>query len=291
MDYHRRWYPAGKDAGSGIKETVFMQKGAAGKKKPVIVTKPILNGRAVDGNTFKRALKVAGGILVAVFIYFVFGSILLFQNIILRILTNSVILAICGGFLYMSGASQGEADAAFGEIMHQRVEEGKTVPDSDRARSFTPIKGICTALLGASPFVLLCLAAALTAVLQTYSLGALPDWTASYRRQPEIGDALLYYVSTASIAVIDIVHIAVRMLMLPFVSMVGAGNANAVLLVERLSPLLVLVVPAGYTLGYMKGKSLRSRVHTSIAQSKRKKKNRDKKERQRRQQKGPEQLI
>jgi hypothetical protein len=268
-----------------------MQKSVPGKKKPKIVTKPMLYGRAADQMTFRRALRVAGSVLVAVFIYLVFGSLLIFDNLILRLLANTALILMCGGFLYMSGASHGEADAAFGEIMYQREAEGKTITDSDRARCFAPAKGVCTALLGALPFVLLCLIAALTAQLQTYALGALPEWLSPYRQQAEIGDALRYYESTVSFGVLDFVNLAVRLIILPFITIAGSGNAQNVLLVERLSPILALIVPAGYALGYLRGKELRTRVHTSIAQSRRRKKNKDKKERQRRQQKGPEQLI
>jgi hypothetical protein len=268
-----------------------MQKSVPGKKKPIIVTKPMLTGRAVDQMTFRRALRVAGSALVAIFIYLVFGSLLMFDNLLLRLLTNSALILMCGGFLYMSGASHGEADAAFGEIMYQREAEGKTVPDSDKARSFAPVKGVCTALFGALPFVLLCLIVAVTAQLQTYSLGALPEWLSSYRRQAEIGDALRYYESTASFGVLDFVSLAVRLIILPFITIAGSTNAHSVLLVERLSPILAMIVPAGYALGYLRGKELRTRVHTSIAQSRRRKKSKEKKERQRRQQKGPEQLI
>ena len=268
-----------------------MQKNVPGKKKPKIVTKPILTGRAVDKMTFKRALRVAGSVLVSVFLYLVFGSLLMFENLFLRLLSNTALVLVSAGFLYMSGASHGEADAAFGEIMFQREADGKTVPEEEKARSFMPLKGVCTALFGALPYVLLALAIALTAQLATYTLGALPDWLSAYRRQAEIGDALRYYESTASLGVLDIIRLAVRMTILPYVSMVGSSNAQAVLLVERLSPLLVLIVPAGYALGYLRGRELRTRVHTSIAQSRRRKKSKEKKERQRRQQKGPEQLV
>ena len=268
-----------------------MQKGTAGKKKPKIVVKPMLAGQALDVMSYKRALRVAGGVLISMFFYVVFGFLLTFENVILRILVNSVLIFMSAGLLYMTGATHGEADAAFGEIMYQREAEGKGVPASERARSFLPVKGIVTALLGALPFVLLALVVTFTAQLQTYSLGALPEWLAPYRRQAEIGDALKYYETTVAFGVMDGIKLIVRFVILPFIGMVGSTNAAAVLLVERLSPLLVLFVPAGYALGYLRGKELRARVHTSIAMSRRRKKNKDKKERQRRQQKGPEQLV
>lgn len=268
-----------------------MQKGTPGKKKPQIVVKPMLAGQALDVMSGKRALRVAGGVLISMFFYVVFGFLLTFENIILRVLVNAVLVFMSAGLLYMTGATHGEADAAFGEIMYQREAEGKSVPQGERARSFLPVKGIVTTLLGALPFVLLALVVTFTAQLQTYSLGVLPEWLTAYRRQAEIGDALRYYETTVSFGVLDGIKLIVRFAILPFIGIAGSTNAAAVLLVERLSPLFVLFVPAGYGLGYLRGKELRSRVHTSIAMSRRRKKNKEKKERQRRQQKGPEQLV
>ena len=268
-----------------------MQGSASGKKKPKIVTKPLLSGSVLDGATAKRALRVAGSMLVTVFLYLVFGSLLVVENLFFRLLANGALVLMCAGILYMSGASQGEADAAFGEIIYQRSQEGKPVPDSERARSFHPLKGVITALLGASPYVLLALISAVTVQLETYSLGALPSWLSTYQRQGEIASALSYYQNTASFGVLDIIQLVTRLMVLPYISMAGSGNAAAVLLVQRLAPILVLLIPSGYALGYLRGKELRTRVHTSIAQSKRKKKSKDKKDQQRRQQKGPEQLI
>lgn len=268
-----------------------MQKSTTGKKKPQIVIKPMLAGSALDVMTFNRALRVAGGVLISMFFYVVFGFLLTFENVVLRILVNTVLLLIGAGLLYMTGATHGEADAAFGEIMYQREQEGKSVPKSERSRGFYKPKGFATAFLGVLPFVLLALVVTFTARLQTYSLGALPEWLTIYRRQPEIGDALRYYETAVSFGVLDGIKLIVRFAVLPFIGMVGSTNAAAVLMVERLSPLLVMAVPAGYALGYLRGKDLRIRVHTSIAQSKRRKKNKDKKERQRRQDKGPEQLV
>ena len=266
-----------------------MQKN--GKKKPAIVQKPIMHGAWSDKLARKRALRVTGSILMTVFIYLVFGSMLMIENLILRVLANCALVLLSAGFLYMTGAGHGEADAAFSEIMYQRDKEGKNIPEADRARCFHPLKGLFTAALGAAPYFLLALILALTAQIQTYTLGALPSWLDAYRRQAEIGNPLSYYSVSVSMGVLDYVRLGVRVLILPYVSMVGSGNASLVLLVERLSPLLVLIVPSGYALGYYKGKSLRDRVHTSIAQNKRRKKRKDMKEKQKRQQKGPEQLI
>jgi len=268
-----------------------MQKSASGKKKPKIVRKPMLQGSFHDKTGRKRAFRVSGAVLVSGFVYLVFGSMLVMDSLILRILFNTLLIAMCAGFLYMTGARHGEADAAYAEIMFQRSQEGKELADADRARCFHPLKGTYTALLGALPFVLLAIPAAITAKASTYTLGVLPSWLTIYQRQPEIGNALSYYAATSSTGILDYLQIVDRLLVLPFVTMVGNGDASAVLLIQRLSPLLVLFVPAGYALGYLQGKELRARVHTSIAQSARKKKRKETKERQKRQQKGPEQLI
>lgn len=69
------------------------------------------------------------------------------------------------------------------------------------------------------------------------------------------------------------------------------------LLAERLSPLLVLISPLGYAIGYMRGQQLRDRINTGIKVGDDKKKRREQKARKKRQRqqprasKGPQQLV
>ena len=57
----------------------------------------------------------------------------------------------------------------------------------------------------------------------------------------------------------------VRLLIFPFVNIAGVRNADAILIVERLSPLLVLVAPMSYGVGYARGERFRALIHSGIA--------------------------
>ena len=73
-----------------------------------------------------------------------------------------------------------------------------------------------------------------------------------------------------------------RLLLFPFVNIAGANNADALLLVDRLSPLLCLLTPACYGLGYLRGPQLRALVHGNIRQNKRKHNAKERKAREQR---------
>ena len=80
---------------------------------------------------------------------------------------------------------------------------------------------------------------------------------------------------------------------MPFISMCGAENKDIILIVEKLSPVLVLLPALAYGIGYLQGPAMRKRVHTEIAANRRKRMLREKRERKARiaiKPKEPEQL-
>ena len=266
------------------------QKKSGKKKKPVIVEKPMLRGRIIEKNAARRSLRVVGTILIMLFVYLIFGSMLMIDNMLLRIVANVALLGACGSLFYMNGATNGESDAAFSEIMYQRKQDNGSVDSAEAAKCFNPLKGFFTAFLGALPIFIVAVVLAIFAQPQVYSLGVLPSWVQGFERQANIGAALLYYHNDVSMSAIDIVRLVARLSILPFITMFDTGTA-ASLLLERLSPLLCLLVPMGYGLGYMRGKMLRAQVHTSIAANKRKRKRKEQRQRQQRKAKEPERLV
>ena len=91
----------------------------------------------------------------------------------------------------------------------------------------------------------------------------------------------------------DVLRLIVRMSIMPLISIIGAENADALLLVERLCVLPLLLPALSYGIGYTRGVAMRSRIHTDIARNKRKARKKQKqqqKQKQRLQPKGPQQL-
>ena len=62
------------------------------KKKPKIVKKPFLTGSPVDGTTAKAALTFFGGMLLMLLAYLLLCSMMLWDSLFLRIVTNGLVM-------------------------------------------------------------------------------------------------------------------------------------------------------------------------------------------------------
>ena len=65
---------------------------------------------------------------------------------------------------------------------------------------------------------------------------------------------------------------------MPFVNVIGHDSKNGMFLLERISPLIVMLPSVFYGFGYMSGRKIRTRIHTVISEND---KNRIRKERKR----------
>lgn len=268
-----------------------MQKNKKATKKNVglkPVFKPYLKGRPVSKTSARRATRVIMYVLMFTVIYVLLGGMMAFDNTFLRVSTNAAVVLLAMSLMYNEGARQGETDVAFGEIAQRRLDEGKVVPDSEKDTCFHPMKGFFTALVGISPILLLSLVFAAIAQKQYYTLGALPDWVSSYSGQAEIHQSLAYYNEIQGLKIADVLRMVVRLLNFPYVNMVGTDNIHSLYLVDKLSPVLCLLAPMFYGLGYLRGPYLRALVHGNIRQNKLRHNKREVKARQARaQQKRP----
>ena len=136
-----------------------------------------------------------------------------------------------------------------------------------------------TGLLGTIPFFLLAVVLALNTQLQMTQSGTLPSWMQAFTRRGDIGSALVHYTQPEGMALIDYIRIAVRICILPFVNIVSSGSKEGMLLLERLSPLILLLPACAYGTGYLRGPEMRARVHTAISENDRIRKRKEKKER------------
>lgn len=243
---------------------------AAKKQGMPLVFKPYLTGKPVSALLLRRGVRILSYLLVSAVLFFFLGQLLSIEYAWLRMLVNLLVLAAFASLMYSDGVAMGEGDVAFAEIALARQSEGKPVSEEDKARCFHPAKGFLTALTGALPIVLLCLVYAFMARLETYSLGALPSWVAGFENRPDVGPALAYYHNRPGFQIQDLLRLLTRLMVFPYVNLVGADNTTLVLWVERLSPLLVTLVPLAYGFGYLRGPHFRARVHGGIASNRQK---------------------
>ena len=221
-----------------------------------------MTGAPRDENTARQALKFLGAMFLVAFMSFLVCSMTSFSNDILRIGINLVIESLIVIIFWNKGAELGTDGVARGEIVYQHIEKGQEVTEGEKKIPFHPAKGFLIGILGSLPFLVCALILAFTAKQQMTGAGGLPSWIDSYMRRSEIGGALASYTQTDPMTVTDILRIIVRLLIMPFISMAGAENRGALLLAERLSPLLVLVPAIAYGTGYLQGPARRKRVHT-----------------------------
>ena len=263
------------------------------KKKPAApVVKPFVTGSPTDERTIPGALGVFGILVMTVVMTFLVCSMLNMKNPVLRIGLNWLVELLILFILYNSAVGRGSEAVARGEILWQKQEKGGTFAASEKAMCFHPLKGYVTAALASLPILICALLLAVTAHRQTAGAGVLPGWMSNYQQRSDIGGALVAYTQTSSLGLEDILRMIVRVAVMPFVSLVGAENRDGMLLVERLSPLLVLLPAAAYGTGYLQGRKERTKIHTGIAQSNQKRIRREKKARKARaaRSRTPEQL-
>ena len=75
---------------------------------------------------------------------------------------------------------------------------------------------------------------------------------------------------------------------LGIMNMLGGGDFGRLLLLDRISPLLTLIVPAFYGVGYLRGPRLRAMVHGNIRLARRRHNRKERKAREQRMRKEPQ---
>lgn len=255
---------------------------AKASKRPPNIAKPYHTGRAISGLAARRGWHVLVLSLLSVVFYLFAGQLLVSLRGFWQVLANIAVLLAVGGCLFADGIGAGQDDVAFGEIVYTRIESGRTPSSLDEARCYHHLKGWFTAFVGVLPLLLPALLFAVIATKQVYHLGALPSWVATIERHQEVGLALQYYHQAQPVTTEGVLRVVIRLLLFPYVALFGPDDAGRMLLMERLSPLLICIIPSFYSVGYLFGPAARARVHADIALGKKRQAARERKNRQKR---------
>lgn len=261
------------------------------KKKIEKVSKPYLKGDAFDRTTLPGALKLFVGTVVMAVVFLVVAVMMNLDQMWINICINVAILLATYLMFAQFGMNAGTDAVNQGEIMYSRQEKGRPVAEWERSMCYHPLKGLISGLIGIIPVLICSIILACITERQMTMIGTLPSWVGTFESRPEIGNALAVYHESGSMSLESVMRLIVRMTIMPFVNIFGAENKDAMLTLERVSPLLNLLPAIAYGLGYMNGVAVRTSVHTNIALGKKKAKRKQAKERRaRRQARGPEQL-
>jgi Ca2+/Na+ antiporter len=252
-------------------------------KEQKLIYKPYSKGKVFTPQVYKKALRIFLLTIIMVVFFLFTGQLIVMTGGMLRIILSLLLLGLAMALFYYEGAAQGEDDVSLGEIVYSKQQQQQAISKDDLDNAYNPLKGFATAFLGVLPFFVLALIFAFIAQKQVYQLGGLPSWLAAFDRYRNIEIALSYYKETSALGAEGILRIIIRVLLFPFIHFFGADNPDSMLLMERISPLLILVVPSAYAMGYLNGPKRRAAVHGDIAIGKKKKANKAKRERLKRQ--------
>ena len=262
-------------------------------KKMIETSKPFLTGAPTDENTLRQSLKFFANLFICMFMTFLVCSMTGFKSVVLRVIVNLVIEAMILLIFFAKGTDLGTDAVSRGEILYQHIQKGQEATKAEKQIPFNKLKGYLIGAAGTLLFFMAAMILAFTTEKQMTGAGGLPSWMEAFMRRAEVGDALVSYTISDPLTLTDIVRIIVRLLLMPFVSMIGASNTEGIMILERLSPVLVLLPAVAYGTGYLQGPAKRKQIHTEIAKNDRKRISRERKEkkaRSRQEYRGPEQL-
>ena len=235
--------------------------------KKETVQKPFLTGNATDENTVRSSFGFFGILLIIIVVSFIVCATAVMDNKILRIGLNAAVIAATLMIVYNRGAVQGAEAVARGEILYQKKEKGQSFSEAERKICFHPLKGYLNGLFGTLPFLIAALVLASVTTVQMTQAGTLPSWMQAYLRRSDIGNALVNYTQPDPMGLADYVRAAVRICIIPYVNIVSYTNKYGMMVLERLSPLIMLIPAAVYGTGYLRGKKIRTGIHTAIKEN------------------------
>lgn len=246
--------------------------------------KPILRAKYIYPDLRKMTGKVLSYIAIFAFLSLVLSTVTGSNDVIGRVL-NVLLLACYFMLEFLEGASRGEHDVTMSRTVQGRLEKGIEPEKLELARCYGPRKAFAAFGLAISGFFVMAVIVALAAKPYTYSLQDLPTWMNAYMGRSDISDALHYYTVMESATIADYLRIVVRACILPFVNLF-TDVVSASMIIDRLSPLFIILLPLMYPLGYLCGphlyaKRMRNNAEAKKATLKRIRK-KNKKERQQR---------
>lgn len=224
------------------------------------------------GNWGREAPGIAGRLLVITIAIIVMGlmfSALQMLDILwLRSIISLLIAAGMALFYYAEGLNRGARDAGNSRQIGKLEKGGKAISASEDAACYHPLKALAAcAMVFILPFAC-AVFLALTGEAYTYTLQDLPTWlTGSYGTRQDVMAPLAAYMQTAGMSLTDVVRVFVRLFVLIFVNLFEDPQRMS-LTIDRIALLCMLVYPAAYMTGYLRGPAANAKLQTQNKKAK-----------------------
>jgi len=233
-----------------------------------------------NGEVLRTALRIFGYQVMFGFFGLLLTPSLIDLSSAARIPLISLLIGVAGVLVFMDGAGRGQHDCQVGDRLEKLGRKGEYAPsEEESAKRYNRLKGILGPCISAIPMLLIAAYVAFTARPFAYTLQDLPPWLTSYTVRPEIGAPLQYLLNTQTVAALsDYLRIAVRFVLFLYVGLFGVLSDAGSLFFDRISPLLVLIMPAVAAIGYQFGPVFHCRNVKAIEEAKRRPRKRLKKD-------------
>lgn len=208
-------------------------------------------------NFMKEAPRIAGRLtmyMVAVIVIgLLFSSLQAIDSQALRSVITAVLSLVLLAFFYMEGLNKGSGDAGSSRQAARLLKAGRELTVKEDAACYHPLKAVCgAALLFVIPLALAAYVA-LTTQEYTYTLQDLPGWlSGGYGSREDVMGGLGAYMQPMETSVRDWIRIVARLFVLMFINFFGDPQ-RAGALIDRLTPLFILLYPLAYIIGYLRG--------------------------------------
>ena len=212
----------------------------------------------------KEAPDIAARLLLYVVVTVVLGLLLSVIQGVPNAMLRMGMAALLGfavlAFYFMEGMSRGTSDAMNSRQMAKLEKMDHVVDAREDASCYHPLKAVMgSMMLFAIPLVL-AIVLAVNAKPYTYELQDLPSWiSGSYGMREDVMAPLGAYTQALTTSVMDWIRIVVRLFMLVFINFFGEIQTS-IELIDRLSPLFILLYPIAYVAGYLCGPAQQAKL-------------------------------
>ncbi len=212
--------------------------------------KSVLHAQHWGKQVLPMASKLLLFVMVITVLGLVFGMLQAIQNMIIRTVLTLGIVGMILLMFWNEGASIGFKNV---EASRRAEHLGKGSVDE---HGYHPLKALCAALVVFGIPLLLSVVLAATVKPYTYTMQDLPAWLlGTYGARTDVMAPLMTYVQETGIAAMDVLRMIVRLPVLVYVNLFSDPQ-KMVLIIDRLSPLMLLSYPAAYLAGYLSAPSV-----------------------------------
>lgn len=224
---------------------IAAKKSAKKQKKPIRYAEKW--GSAVPA-TAKRIVPMT---ILIVVLGFMLTGVQAIEAYWIRAAIGSVTGFAIALLMYFEGVNSGVMDINASRTCAQAAKDGRQLSEKEDAACYHPIKALCAALMVFGLPLVLAVIVALNAKEYTYVIQTLPTWlTSTYGARSDVMGPLAAYSQQGGMMIIDWMRMLVRLFELPLINLFEDPQKMTAL-IDRLSPLMLSVLPLAYMLGYL----------------------------------------